>query len=138
MIFLLLIFQILSARKEWWSGMCKRNPTGMRCGNRSVKYCLIALFTVLPSSMASTSSGTPMARRIDVAMVSPVNLDSPHMANHVAPWKADLARITYTPARSNNGPVISPALRNNENDNGGWRTRLHGDRFEWQLHGNTK
>ncbi|WP_229012550.1 hypothetical protein [Paraburkholderia gardini] len=137
MVFLLLFSCFLSEKKEWWSGMCKKNPAGMRCGNRSVKYFLIALFTVLPSSMASTFSGTPMERRIDVAMVT-VDPDSPHMANHVAPWKADLARITYTPARSNNGPVISPALRNNENYNGGWRARLHGDRFEWQLHGNTK
>ncbi|WP_143130406.1 hypothetical protein [Paraburkholderia sartisoli] len=79
-----------------------------------------------------------MERSIDVAMASPVNLDSPHGPNDVAPGKADLARITYTPTRSKHGSAISPALLNNENYNGDRRARLRGDRFEWQWRGNQK
>ncbi len=136
MMFQPLILHILSSMKEWRFGMCKRDLTSMRYENRSVKYCLAALFAGLIASVASPSARAHTGRSIDIAMASPVDFNSPHRANDAASGKPDLARITYTPTRSSRGSAISPALLNNEKYNGDRRARLRGDRFEWQRHGN--
>lgn len=103
-----------------------------------MKYCLIALLIVAPASIGSTFAGAHTERVVDVAMVSPVELNSPPRASDLAPGKANIARITYTPARTNHGPAMSPAFLNNENYNGDRHARLRGDRFEWQWQGNPK
>lgn len=103
-----------------------------------MKHYLIALLTVLPASVGSMSAGTHAERVVNVAMLSPVELNPSAMASNPAPEKADLTRIIHASARSSRRPTISPALLNNENFNDERHVRLRGDRFEWQWRGNSK
>lgn len=103
-----------------------------------MKHCLIALLTVLPASVASTSVHAHIDRGVDVAMIDPADLSPPQTANHLATGKSDVARIAYTPARAPSGPPVFPALLNKASFDGERRVHLRGDSFEWQWRGNAK
>ena len=103
-----------------------------------MKHCLIALLTVLPVSVASTSAHAHIDRGVDVAMIDPADLSPPQVADPLATGRSDVARIAYTPARSPSRAPIFPALLNKANFDGERRVHLRGDSFEWQWRENAK
>lgn len=71
-----------------------------------MKHRLVALLTILPALVASTSVHAHLEGNVEVAMVDPADLSPPQNANDMATGKSDVAHIAYTLPRPPSGATI--------------------------------
>lgn len=95
-----------------------------------MKHGLIALVTVLVTSIAGSALDACPEGRVEVAMVPPLDAGSTILANGVTVQRGKLAHVTYVPS-SPTRVWSFPEFPNTDRYGDGQRARLHGDSFEW-------